>query len=79
MFVKLLLLAPTFTRIGVPCIVFREESEYDAPRAQFLTTTSKHLEQHFRFENYKRLQIIREIESKNTNGMNSSLGLSGQK
>ena len=23
------------TRIGVPCIVFREESEYDTPGAQF--------------------------------------------
>ena len=33
--------APIWTRIGVPCIVFREESEYGTPGAQFATKTTK--------------------------------------
>ena len=32
--------APIWTRIGVPSIVFREESEYDTPRAQLSAKTT---------------------------------------
>ena len=35
MVIKRAPVAPIWTRIGVPCIVFREESEYGTPGAQF--------------------------------------------
>ena len=33
--------APIWLKIGVPCIFFREESEYDTPGAQFWAKTTK--------------------------------------
>ena len=39
--IKQALLAPIWTRIGVPYIVFREESDGDIPGAQFRAKTTK--------------------------------------
>ena len=47
MVIKQALLAPIWTRIGVPCIVFREESDGDTPGAQFWAKTTKNEQTHF--------------------------------
>ena len=44
--IKRALMAPIWTRIGAPCIIFREESEYDTPRAQSCGKTTKIKERH---------------------------------
>ena len=41
------LLAPIWTRTGVPYTVFREESDGDIPGAQFLTKTTKNEQTNF--------------------------------
>ena len=41
MFIKQALLAPIWTRIGVPCIVFCGESDGDIPGAKFWAKRSK--------------------------------------
>ena len=53
--------APIWTRIGVPYIVFREESDGDIPGAQFLTKTTKNEQTNFESnsENYKKSEINR--------------------
>ena len=48
MVIKQAPVAPIWTRIGVPCIVFREESEYGTPGAQFATKTTKNSKTFFR-------------------------------
>ena len=40
MLIKRALMAPIWTKICVPCIVFRKESEYDTPGAQFWAKTT---------------------------------------
>ena len=41
MLIKRILMAPIWTRVGVPYIIFREESEYETPGAQFWAKTTK--------------------------------------
>ena len=41
MLIKRILRAPIWTRVGVPYIIFREESEYETPGAQFWAKTTK--------------------------------------
>ena len=51
MLVKQALLAPIWTRIGVPYIIFREESDGDIPGAQFVTKTTKNEQTKFESKN----------------------------
>ena len=53
MVIKQALLAPIWTRIGVPYIVFREESDGDIPEANFCEKTSKNEHTNFESENQK--------------------------
>ena len=39
------LMVPTWTKIGVPCTIFRKESEYDTPGVYFLETSTKNEKQ----------------------------------
>ena len=51
MFIKMLLLAPIWTKFGVPYIVFCEESDYDTPGAQFRAKTAKNEQTNFESKN----------------------------
>ena len=56
MLIKQALLAPIWTRICVPCIVFCGESDGDIPGAKFWEKTSKIEQTHFLIKTLKKKQ-----------------------